>query len=134
MNDLGQFTSKDLRILELEEENSRLKECISAFKKYDNERKLYYANKLVELGQLQSYIQELEESPAQKIKTLRQELSRLNKVLLRYKAAELKPENEAMQIQRMSTLIGENAKLRSENQNLRESNKNLIYKLYHESN
>ena len=134
MNDLGQFTSKDLRILELEEENARLKECISAFKKYDNERKLYYANKLVELGQLQSYIQELEESPAQKIKTLRQELSRLNKVLLRYKAAELKPENEAMQIQRMSILIGENAKLRSENQNLRESNKNLIYKLYHESN
>ena len=39
-----------------------------------------------------------------------------------------------MQIQRMSILIGENAKLRSENQNLRESNKNLIYKLYHESN
>lgn len=134
MNDLGQFTSKDLRILELEEENARLKECIAAFKKYDNERKLYYANKLVELGQLQSYIQELEESPAQKIKNLRQELSRLNKVLLRYKAAELKPENEAMQIQRMSILIGENAKLRSENQNLRESNKNLIYKLYHESN
>ena len=134
MNDLGQFTSKDLRILELEEENACLKECISAFKKYDNERKLYYANKLVELGQLQSYIQELEESPAQKIKTLRQELSRLNKVLLRYKAAELTPENEAMQIQRMSILIGENAKLRSENQNLRESNKNLIYKLYHESN
>lgn len=136
MNDYGQLTSKDIRILELEEENKRLKECIQAYKKYDSDRKAYYSKKLSELGQIQSYVQELEDTNplVLKIKNLKQELSKLNKVLLRYKAVELKPEDEAMQIQRMKTLLGENALLIKKNKSLEKTNKELIYKLYHENN
>lgn len=136
MNDYGQLTSKDIRILELEEENKRLKECIQAYKKHDSNRKAYYSKKLSELGQIQSYVQELEDTNflALEIKKLKGELNRLNKVVLRYKAAELKSEDEAMQIQRMKTLLGENALLRKKNKSLEEANKELIYKLYHENN
>lgn len=136
MNDYGQLTNRDIKILELEEENKRLKECIQAYKKYDSNRKAYYSKKLSELGQMQSYVQELEDTNflALEIKKLKGELNRLNKVVLRYKAAELKSEDEAMQIQRMKTLLGENAFLVKKNKSLEEANKELIYKLYHENN
>ena len=136
MNDYGQLTSRDIRILELEEENKPLKECIQAYKNYDSNRKAYYSKKLSELGQMQSYVQELEDTNflALEIKKLKGELNRLNKVVLRYKAAELKSEDEAMQIQRMKTLLGENAFLAKKNKSLEEANKELIYKLYHENN
>ena len=41
-------------------EVNRLKFVISKFKEYDKERKAYYANALIELGQLKSYVEELE--------------------------------------------------------------------------
>jgi signal recognition particle GTPase len=38
-----------------------LQDAIKAFKKYDKERKQYYSQTLVKLGQLESYVEELEE-------------------------------------------------------------------------
>lgn len=55
-------------------EVNKLKIIIANFKKYDKERKEYYANVLVELGQLKSYVEELEESEDIKIAKLRRKV------------------------------------------------------------
>ena len=55
-------------------EVNRLKIIISKFKEYDKERKEYYANALIELGQLKSYVEELEESEDIKIVKLRRKI------------------------------------------------------------
>lgn len=55
-------------------EVNKLKIIIADFKKYDKERKEYYANVLVELGQLKSYVEELEESEDIKIAKLRRKI------------------------------------------------------------
>lgn len=55
-------------------EVNRLKFVISKFKEYDKERKAYYANALIELGQLKSYVEELEESEDIKIAKLRRKI------------------------------------------------------------
>lgn len=55
-------------------EVNKLKIIIANFKKYDKERKEYYANVLVELGQLKSYVEELEESEDIKIAKLRRKI------------------------------------------------------------
>lgn len=44
-----------------EKEIANLKLAIYNFKKYDKERKEFYKNAMIELGQLQAYVQELEE-------------------------------------------------------------------------
>lgn len=41
-------------------EIAKLKKIISDFKKYDEERKKYYKESMIRLGELQSYIEELE--------------------------------------------------------------------------
>lgn len=43
-----------------EVEIAKLKKIISDFKKYDEERKKYYKESMIKLGELQSYIEELE--------------------------------------------------------------------------
>ena len=49
------FEEKDKEIL-------KLKALIERFKKYDSNRKQYYADVLVELGQLRTYVSELEDT------------------------------------------------------------------------
>lgn len=45
----------------------KLKLAIQHFKKYDNERKEYYKQAMIELGQLRSYVEELEAIPSNKL-------------------------------------------------------------------
>ena len=60
-----------------EKEIANLKLAIQAFKKYDKERKEYYKEAMVELGQLRSYVQELEEDNdyAKKIRGYKKQLA-----------------------------------------------------------
>lgn len=67
-------------------EIARLKMTIEKFKEYDKERKKYYADKMQRLGELESYVQELDtETEIGKLKDtiirLRKEVSRLTKVV-----------------------------------------------------
>lgn len=55
---------KDLVIAKLKLKIERLEKAINDFKEYDKNRKEYYRNLEVEVGQLKSYIQELEEGTA----------------------------------------------------------------------
>ena len=52
---------KDREIIKLKLENERLREAIQSFKEYDEERKKYYADISVRVGELESYIEELEQ-------------------------------------------------------------------------
>lgn len=70
-------------------EIARLKMIIEKFKKYDKERTEFYSNKMQRLGELESYVVELEEKSETgkleaKIKDLRSQLSTLNKVRQSY--------------------------------------------------
>lgn len=67
-------------------EIARLKMTIEKFKEYDRERKKYYADKMQRLGELESYMQEIDtETEIGKLKDtimmLRKEVSRLTKVV-----------------------------------------------------
>lgn len=54
---------KDLVIAKLKLKINRLEEAIKDFKAYDKERKEHYSSLEVRVGQLESYIQELENDP-----------------------------------------------------------------------
>lgn len=82
-------------------EIARLKMIIEKFKKYDKDRTEFYAKKMQRLGELESYVIELEEKSETgkleaKIKELRGKLSDLNKVILYNKMAV--PEKEQMNL------------------------------------
>lgn len=75
------FTPEERQILKLKAEISRLKDTIEAFKKYDQERKKYYSSLVTKVGELKSYISELEDTNklARLNKIYKQQLSNLNK-------------------------------------------------------
>lgn len=52
---------KEREIIKLKLENERLKDTILSFKRYDEERKKYYSDLAVKVGELESYIEELEQ-------------------------------------------------------------------------
>lgn len=56
------FTSQELEILKLKARIEYLQKQIKAFKQYDEERKEYYKNAMQELGELQSFKFEFEDS------------------------------------------------------------------------
>ena len=65
-------------------EIARLKLQIEKFKKYDAERKKYYSNALVRLGQLTEFFEELDnckDHPYRKIKNLKTEVNRLRLII-----------------------------------------------------
>lgn len=51
----------DLEKAKLKITVQQLQKTIQAFKEYDEERKKYYSDRLIELGELKSYIEELED-------------------------------------------------------------------------
>jgi predicted RNase H-like nuclease (RuvC/YqgF family) len=51
----------DLEKAKLKITVQQLQKTIQAFKGYDEERKKYYSDRLIELGELKSYIEELED-------------------------------------------------------------------------
>lgn len=78
------FEPKDLKIAKLEMKIARLEKTIESFKRYDEERKLYYQDVVHRLGELESYVQELEDESCmakliQRNKEYRKTITFLNK-------------------------------------------------------
>lgn len=84
MNNEGILDEKDLEIL-------RLEELINKYKQYDIYRKKYYSKSLMELGELKSYVLELEDILNNKY----EEYSK-NKELLYNQRKELKNSNSKL--------------------------------------
>ena len=67
------FDPKDLEI-------AKLKQAIKRFKKYDKERKKYYANLEQEISMLKTYIQELEGDET--VKSLRKKIKNQRETII----------------------------------------------------
>lgn len=111
----------------------RLKMMIEKFKKYDKNRTEFYAKKMQRLGELESYVIELEEKSETgkleaKIKELRGKLSDLNKVILYNKM--VVPEKEQMDLcLNYKNLKNRNRNLSDENKRLRDTISQLVTRL-----
>lgn len=114
-------------------EIARLKMIIEKFKKYDKDRTEFYAKKMQRLGELESYVIELEEKSETgkleaKIKELRGKLSDLNKVILYNKM--VVPEKEQMDLfLNYNNLKNRNRNLSDENKRLRDTISQLVTRL-----
>lgn len=107
-------------------EIARLKMAIEKFKEYDKRRKEYYADKMKRLGELESYVEELDtETEIGKLKEtilkLRKEVSRLAKVIQVRQIEETRTDEELSEVlsrdalrQRNKALTEEVVKLRKE--------------------
>lgn len=114
-------------------EIARLKMIIEKFKKYDKDRTEFYAKKMQRLGELESYVIELEEKSETgkleaKIKELRGKLSDLNKVILYNKM--VVPEKEQMNLcLNYNNLKNRNRNLSDENKRLKDTINKLVTRL-----
>lgn len=114
-------------------EIARLKMMIEKFKKYDKDRTEFYAKKMQRLGELESYVVELEEKSETgkleaKIKDLRSQLSTLNKVIQYNKM--IVPEKEQMDLcLNYNNLKNRNRNLSEENKKLKDTISQLVTRL-----
>lgn len=114
-------------------EIARLKMIIEKFKKYDKDRTEFYANKMQRLGELESYVIELEGKSETgkleaKIKDLRNQLSTLNKVIQYNKM--IVPEKEQMDLYlNYNNLKNRNKNLSDENKKLKDTISQLVTRL-----
>lgn len=100
-------------------EIARLKMCIERFKEYDKERKKYYADKMQRLGELESYVQEIDtETDIGKLKEeimrLRKEVSRLSKEINVRRIEETRTDEELSDVLSRDALRQRNRKLTEE--------------------
>lgn len=108
------FEEKDKEIL-------KLKALIERFKKYDSNRKQYYADVLVELGQLRTYVSELEDTDkkAKKIKTQKLAIRNLERIIAENKIAKIVDPEKIKEIE-ITELLEHVKKLEQDNNSLRE--------------
>ena len=108
------FEEKDKEIL-------KLKALIERFKKYDSNRKQYYADALVELGQLRTYVSELEDTDkkAKKIKTQKLVIKNLERTITENKIANIVDPEKIKGI-KITELLEHIKKLEQDNNSLRE--------------
>lgn len=108
------FEEKDKEIL-------KLKALIERFKKYDSNRKQYYADALVELGQLRTYVSELEDTDkkAKKIKTQKLAIKNLERIIAENKIAKIVDPEKIKEIE-ITELLEHVKKLEQDNNSLRE--------------
>ena len=108
------FEEKDKEIL-------KLKALIERFKKYDSNRKQYYADVLVELGQLRTYVSELEDTDkkAKKIKTQKLAIKNLERIIAENKIAKIVDPEKIKEIE-ITELLEHVKKLEQDNNSLRE--------------
>ena len=114
-------------------EIARLKMAIEKFKEYDNRRKEYYAEKMKRLGELESYVQELDtETEIGKLKDtimkLRKEVSRLSKEVQVRRIEETRTDEELSDILSRDALRQRNRKLTEEVVKLRKERSEWITK------
>ena len=108
------FEEKDKEIL-------KLKALIERFKKYDSNRKQYYADVLVELGQLRTYVSELEDTDkkAKKIKAQKLVIKNLERTITENKIAKIVDPEKIKGI-KITELLEHIKKLEQDNNSLRE--------------
>lgn len=108
------FEEKDKEIL-------KLKALIERFKKYDSDRKQYYADVLIELGQLRTYVSELEDTDkkAKKIKAQKLAIKNLERIVTENKIAKIVDPEKIKGIE-VTKLLEHVKKLGQENNSLRE--------------
>lgn len=108
------FEEKDKEIL-------KLKALIERFKKYDSNRKQYYADVLVELGQLRTYVSELEDTDkkAKKIKAQKLVIKNLERTITENKIAKIVDPEKIKGI-KITELLEHVKKLEQDNKSLRE--------------
>lgn len=111
---------KDSRDYEI----AKLKFTIERFKKYDEERKSFYRDKLQRLGELESYIIELEsgmlvDELKSKIENQKKEIQSLNKIIKAHNIDCSKSEEDVYNTIRMDSLKRQNQELRKRIKNLK---------------
>ena len=108
------FEEKDKEIL-------KLKALIERFKKYDSNRKQYYADVLVELGQLRTYVSELEDTDkkAKKIKAQKLVIKNVERTITENKIAKIVDPEKIKEIE-ITELLEHVKKLEQDNKSLRE--------------
>ena len=125
---------------EKDKEIIKLKRTIEKFKEYDKERKAYYSKSMQRLGELESYVQELEqelrETETEKVARLKQKIENQKEQLshlLTIKQVTKMPEEE---VKENLTLVPEINNLRKRIKQLNERDKlarktisELVYKL-----
>ena len=114
-------------------EIARLKMTIEKFKEYDKERKKYYADKMQRLGELESYVQEIDtETEIGKLKEeimrLRKEVSRLSKEINVRRIEETRTDEELSDVLSRDALRQRNRKLTEEVAKLRKERSEWITK------
>lgn len=123
---------KDLEI-------AKLKLIIENFKKYDAERKEYYSNSLQRLGELESYVEELEANSVipklkEKIEKQGKQLAHLNRVITANKYHLFNDDYVLQCAITVNELKERNKVLSKEVTNLRKAVKDLICQLNKKNN
>lgn len=116
-------------------EISRLKKVIQEFKKYDEERKSYYTEKMWRLGELESFFLEVTEAKGERKDlekiVLRQKMriSELDRIIQAHKIEEARSPEELQEIVDTHSLKEQNRDLRKRVKNLCEANEKLIQRI-----
>lgn len=116
---------------------ARLKRTIEAFKAYDKKRKEYYSKSMMRLGELESYIMEIDENSSMenRIKNLKGTIRKLQLVIDHYKVNPDDLPLDAYELERK--LASNEALIDSLRQKLKESRDafdNLLYRFNKTSN
>lgn len=108
------FDEKDKKI-------ARLEKAIEYFKKYDSNRKKYYSESLIELGQLREYVAELEDTDkkVKKIKAQKLAIKNLERIITENKIAKIIDPEKVKGI-KITELLEHVKKLEQDNNSLRE--------------
>lgn len=124
------MTLDEIKILRLRNKVSKLEKTIQDFKEYDAKRKEYYKDLEIKVGQLESYIEEIEDTSKilELNKKYREQLSILSKKVYLNKIAELS-DGEITILFTNNTLREQLKDRDSEIKRLREANQQLILKL-----
>lgn len=124
------LTPEEIEIYKLRKKISKLEKTIQDFKEYDLKRKEYYKDLEIKVGQLESYIEEIEDSSKilELNKKYKEQLTILNKKVYLNKIAELSDE-EINDLYDNKTLKTQLENRNSEIKRLREANSQLIFKL-----
>lgn len=116
---------------------AKLRRTIEAFKAYDKKRKEYYSKSMIRLGELESYITEIDESGSieNRIKSLKGTIKKLQLVIAHYK---VNPDDLPLDAYKLERKLASNeALIDSLRQKLKESRDafdNLLYRFNKTSN
>lgn len=124
------LTPNEIETYKLKKKISKLEKIIQDFKEYDAKRKEYYKDLEIKVGQLESYIEEIEDTSKilELNKKYREQLSILNKKVYLNKIAELS-DGEITILFTNNTLREQLKDRDSEIKRLRAANQQLILKL-----